>query len=155
MDGTERQVLKDLKVRFDSPQPSTPSPIMITGVIDQFDMYGVRFPGQRRSFEVYGNFPGVHEGNVDVPGWEGNYVARAGFFGGGVSTVTTYGETMHQLNIALVPWNADVKWCLLRVQRKDGVRSNDFGPIRLNRIPPPSGDCAQQVTQRYWDHWGS
>ena len=55
--GIQRQVLKDIIASFDSPTPVLASPdTMITGVADQFDMYGWRAQDQKRYFEVYGHF---------------------------------------------------------------------------------------------------
>jgi len=145
-DGTERQVLRDLKDSF-------VQPVRISGVVDQFDMYGSRAGDGNRYFEVYGKFPEARMGNVSVNGWVGNYTAIVEFSDGAVLTRSTWGESDSQINLSLTP-DLLVKCFHLRLRRKrDGLMSTAFGPVRLNRIPPESDDCAARVTQRYWDYW--
>jgi len=129
---------------------------MISGAIDQFDMYGSRSADGKRYYEVYGAFPDAREGNADVPGWTGGYRAIIHFSTGATINIPTWGESRGQINIGLVPFPRDVVWFLLRVRRlADGQMSNRFGPIRLNRFPPPSGKCVDLVTQRYYPYWGN
>lgn len=148
-DGSVRQTLKDLQANFERAA-------RISGVVDQFDLYGWRAPDQRRYFELYGSFPDAREGNTAQPGWVGNYQAVVEFADGGIGLFDTVGESENQINIALTPHDRDVRWYLLRVRRKrDGLTSPEFGPVRLNRLPPTSSDCKEQVNQRWWDHWGA
>jgi hypothetical protein len=145
-DGSERPILKDLQNSFGTS-------VLITGVIDQFDMYGWRAPDQKRHFELYGHFPGARDGNPDQPGWIGNYHAIAVFADGGVIGLKTEGESESQVNIALTPHTNNVRWFLVRVLRKyDGMTSGEFGPVRLNRVPPTTTNCQDNVTQRHWDY---
>jgi hypothetical protein len=147
-DGTERQVLRDLRASFGAT-------LKIAGVIDQFDMYGSRAPDENRYFEVYGNFPEANLGNVTESNWAGNYSAIVEFLDGEAVAIDTWGESESQINLSLRPHDHQVRWFMLRVRRKrDGLMSPEFGPVRLNRIPPESSDCGEQVTQRYWDYWG-
>ena len=148
-DGSERQVLKDLFASFEATE-------MITGVVDQYDLYGWLAPDNNRYFELYGQFPDAHEGNITQPGWSGNYSAIAAFSDGQVISFDTYGETQSQINITMKPHNTHVRWFLLSIRRKhDGLISREFGPVRLNRLPPPPTNCENGIIQRYWDHWGT
>jgi hypothetical protein len=147
--GSGRQTLKDLQANFETAA-------LIGGVVDQFDMYGWRAPDQRRYFELYGRFPGARDGNDQQPGWVGNYRAIIEFADGEIGVFETVGESERQINIALSPHYRDVRWFLLRVRRKrDGLTSPEFGPVRLNRLLPPTTDCKDAINQRWWDHWGS
>ena len=147
-DGTEREVLRDLRASFGST-------LKIAGVVDQFDMYGSRATDGKRYFELYGSFPEANPGNVTEAGWAGNYSAILEFSDGQIVVTDTWGESESQINISLRPDDHKVRLFMLRVRRKrDGLISTEFGPVRLNRIPPESNNCEVQVTQRYWDYWG-
>ena len=146
-DGTERQVLRDLRASFGST-------LKIAGVVDQFDMYGWRAADETRGFELYGSFPEANPGNVTEAGWVGNYSAIVEFSDGEMVATDTAGESESQINLSLRPDDHKVRWFMLRVRRKrDGFMSPEFGPVRLNRIPPESSNCEVQVNQRYWDYW--
>jgi hypothetical protein len=146
-DGSERQILRDL-------QESFASAATISGVVDQFDMYGTRSSDNVRGFELYGRFPEARPGNATVPGWSGNYRAILEYADGEILAIDTWGESEFQINLALTPDDSAVRWFMVRVRRKrDGLTCPAFGPVRLNRIPPGSSDCRTQVVQRYWDYW--
>jgi hypothetical protein len=161
--GIQRQVLKDLIASFDAPSPIIATPdTMITGVVDQFDMYGWRAGDGKRYFEVYGNFTeprpynNPNSPNSPEPGWVGNYDAVIQFNNGQNATVSTIFESQSQLNIAMTPHPTLVRLFLLSIRRKrDGQTSAKFGPLRLNRIYPipHDGNCKTLVNQRYWDFW--
>jgi hypothetical protein len=155
-DGSESEVLRQLQSSFGAPP-------IIWGVIDQFDWYGWRRQDGRRIFELYGHVPEASDGDPAQPEWVGNYRAIAVFADGEVLGLNTTGESESQVNIAMKPHSTKVRWFLLRVFRKnDGLTSNEFGPVRLQRVPPRNWrpeilgreltECEAKVFMRYWNY---